>query len=369
MRMKTFNAMTSAALLAASLACGVDHGAQASAPAGTPLGPEVASDANPRAGYAVAVDVDGSPIVAYVAGGSVLAKKWTGAAWTQMGNALNDPSATPLSLAIAVEADGPTVAWEEQASNTFLVHVSHYGAQTWSARAAQLNDASSPGHGPRLVATGQGLLAAYYGGSPYNQAVVKRWTGTGWQAFPSTPSLSAAGVAIAALADGSPVLSWIYPVSQASGFQWTVGSRAWSAAAAGWTSLPDVKLSSSIDPHLLVDPAGAIDLIADDRSGTTTDVLHTVAGDSAWTSLGRPDRALSLNGPIVLDPSQRLVVAYSAGSQGAIARREAGGWADVASVPAPGFAMGSAADGSIYAVWTDLGNTAPAQPLRAAVWK
>jgi hypothetical protein len=176
-------------------------------------------------------------------------------------------------------------------------------------------------------------------------------------------------VGIAAQADGSPVLSWVYPVSQANGFQWTLSSRAWSAATTSWTSLPDVQLSSSIEPQLLVDATGAIDLIADGRTGTPADVLHAAPGDPAWTSLGHPDQAMSLDGPIILDASQRVVVAYSAGPQGAIARREAGRWTDVGSVPAPGFAMASAADGSVYAVWTDLGNTAAAQPLRAATWK
>lgn len=316
----------------------------------TSLG-QVSSGADPLVEPAIAIDADGQPVVACIEQGTLLVRKWNGAAWAQLGAGANSGGGAARSPALALDSTGLVVAWEDSATATHVVRAARFDGVAWTPLGAQINASGTAGRQPRLAAGGQGLLAAYSGGNP-PAAVVTRWSGSAWQDWPATPSQNASAVELSLLPDGNPAVVWVRPSAQTGTVQWEVATRYWSAASTAWMSVPSVNFQYSPTASVAAGADGTMFLAVDAVGDAPAPVRQLLPGGSDWQLIGDPARATAAGGPMAFLPGTGVAVGFTLGPLGGgIALYSGTSWEQIASVGATAFSFAGAADGAVYVAW------------------
>jgi hypothetical protein len=139
----------------------------------------------------LAIDKNGTPFVVSTQSDSfavvpkAVVKYWDGAAWSQLGDALNvTTDRAAVDAVIAVDGDGkPFVAWEEGAG----IYVKKWNGTAWIPIGGSLSLGTMRSEQPSIALDSTGKPFVAWVESLYNDTfgafsdfIVKRWTGTEW---------------------------------------------------------------------------------------------------------------------------------------------------------------------------------------------
>jgi hypothetical protein len=357
---KSINA---AAILAGlALACGGGH-SQSTTTRPTPL-PPVTMQADSSVAPAIAIDASGAPVIAYVENGGLSVRRWSGGAWTDVAAGLAAPAAKHPSLVF--DHGAFVVGWEDSNSGVSAVRAARAEGSQWVLLGSQLNVSGVPAHSPRLASGAKGLLASYFGGNPYSQAVVTGWTGTAWSDYPVTPSQNAASAELAVRDDGTPVLAWTAPVSQAGSVTWQAAARAWNAGTAAWDIVPALTFQYS-PTVLLASGAGGTLYAQTDAPGSSPMLWELPGGATAWRNVGAAPGVIGSGGGILALSGGGVAVAYLAVGNALIATWTGTVWTSIAGIGVAPIALARSADGGIAAAWLDAPMSGPPSPLEVAL--
>lgn len=283
----------------------------------------IPSDAS---GPALALDAANRAVVAWAESPHLYVKRWTGAAWEQLGGALELGTNGTGEPSLALDAAGrPWVAWDEQAeasSPSRNVYVKRWDGAAWqlvggaALDTEQTRDASQP---CLVVHAGRPVVAwvEELGGATGSGVLVRAWDGSAWVNAASTPGpvvAPGAESAVPRLASTPTVLfvAWLDGLTQVRLEQLPDGITQWQPRASlpvSVASVPAVALAWSPTQELLlaVQPTGAAA-----RSFTVQRWRN-----DAWSTLGGPlgrvestarISGLSLSGG---SPTRQPVVAWS----------------------------------------------------------
>lgn len=256
------------------------------------VGPGSASgggiSANDSGSYApsLAVYPDGAPIVAWMNAYStqieVYARRWDGVAWVELG----DHSASSVGISalggwsgdpsLAVGADGPIVAWSDDAEGNGDILLRHWNGLTWahmggSAFGGSISANEGRSFSPSLAIPPDGAPIVAWADDSAGVAniYVRRWDGTAWVEL-GAGSAAGGGISqsagnayqpsLAIAPDGAPFVAWYDAGSgNAEIYVRRWDGTAWVEVGAGSAGGGGISQSSgnSYSPALVVDGDGA----------------------------------------------------------------------------------------------------------------
>jgi hypothetical protein len=275
----------------------------------------------------LAVDASGFPSVAWeedaLTTRNVYVKRWNGSSWTQLGSALNttanDGAQNP---SLAVDSSGnPVVAWEgdtlKGGDYQSDVYVKRWNGAAWVQLGGALD--VSPGRNaifPSLATASNGnFIVAWTEYEGFTSTLyVKHWTGSAWQSLGSALNLSSGGVlfsSVALDASGKPVVAWaensnIY-VKRWSGTSWVQVGRA---------PLNINAAQRAGEPSLALDGAGnPIVAWHEFNSNTFYNLYVRRWNGTAWVNVGTnplesKTSNYAFNASLALEPSGKPVVSW-----------------------------------------------------------
>jgi hypothetical protein len=250
----------------------------------------------------LAIDKNGNPFVAStqstVIGGlaKTVVKYWDGAAWSQLGDALNVATdRAAFGASIAVDADGkPWVAWQEDAQ----IYVKKWSGTAWVAVGGSLSVGVIRSQDPSIAldSTGKPYVAWAESllGNTIDDVVVKRWTGSEWvevgdgarKATATVNEVSlvvnASDQAVVAFIDRDDSNRYTYVKQQSAGGPWSPWGSPSTPMTAGGAP------QSSVYPSLVIG-TGQRPLVAwQERSagGVTNIFVAQATASQMWTRLG-----------------------------------------------------------------------------------
>ena len=235
---------------------------------------------------ALAVDLTGAPIVAWVdyreSGNSeIYVRRWNGAAWVEMGagsasgGGISNSTRAAKAPSIAVGPDNaPVVAWEnyEPGSGRGEIHVRRWSGSAWvemdgSASGGGISDSDDYWSNSPSVAIGlHGLpIVTWYewNATSFVRVYLRRWNGLTWVEMNGSDSGHGIGSdssrspSVAISPDGAPVIAWEEDSSEIYFRRWN--GVAWVEMAIGSASGGGISntLRGSYSPSLAVGPNGA----------------------------------------------------------------------------------------------------------------
>jgi hypothetical protein len=335
------------------------------------------------AGRSLGVDRNGNPVVAFTQLGKLYVKRWSGGAWTQLGDTLNfDPTQDALEPTLALDTSGnPVVAWQESFDNrsAYRVYVKRWTPQGWALYSGALNlVATQSATAPALAleANGAPVVAWSEDEGGTKRVFVKRWQSGAWTtlgaAVNASPIHDAERPALAIDRDGRPVLAW----QEYNGQQFQIFVKGWNGA--GWQApnnnaapLNVNPVNDAVTPSLALASSGE-PVVAWDESTDTNHVVYVKRWQSgAWALLGG---ALNTNAvssdytpSLALDSSNNPVVAFNEAQESTrvyVKRWTAQGWTQLGATVnndpgAKSYLVSLALDaaGSPLVAWAESDNT------------
>lgn len=324
---------------------------------------------------APAVEVDGEmPVVAWIEGGKVQARRWDGKAWAAMGAAINQMTARGVPV-LAREPGGMLIAWVEGGEGGDAFEVARWKDGAW----ARLGAASGPGKiadgaivsselGP--VAVWREALANVGSGDTYVVRAAAH-DGAAWQPIGDgmlrgAPDAAAHTAAAVATRPGQPiVVAWL-ELSPAPNLH----VRRWNKTA--WEALPvpeGADAQSTI--ALTMTPNGSLYLALGYMHGLRQ-IRELPVGAGGWNIIGVPESA---NNPVAgqrlaSGDDGRVVFTYPFG--GRYAYWDGRRWAPTSvGVMSPSTIVPAAAvgrNGKTYVAWSDSAPGAK-EPPRVRVYE
>lgn len=246
----------------------------------------------------LAVDSSGAPVIIWLEGDELIASRWDGTAWSQLGDKpLNtQPGSIAAQPAITAAPDGKiAVVWRECCRPDGNLYVAQWDGTAWMQLGAELDayadDLDQPT--PAIINTPAGLVVAWRERDVVNnthQMIVRRWDGSAWvplgeaESLNNDPAKAVQQLTLTTLPNGNPVALW----AEWNGFSAPiVQGRVWDGTE--WAKLPAPK--SELDETL---GALSLDVTQDDQAFVSLDaqdgpLIETMAvTDSEWHKIGFP---------------------------------------------------------------------------------
>lgn len=244
------------------------------------------------------VDAEGAPVIVWLEGDDLVAWRWDGSAWAQLGDKpLNtQPDTIAAQPAITVAPDGKiAVAWRECCNPDGNLYVTQWDGTAWTmlggALDAYADDLDEPN--PAIASTPDGFVVAWRERDVTNnthQMIVRRWDGSAWttlgegESLNDDPAKAVQQLSLTTLPNGSPVVVW----AEWDGFSApSVQGRVWDGSQ--WAKLPPPvsELDETMD-------ALSLDITEDDHAFLALDaqdgpLIETMAvTDDEWHKIGFP---------------------------------------------------------------------------------
>jgi hypothetical protein len=332
------------------------------------LGGALNTDSTKAASQAtMALASDGMPLIAFREVSDIHVKRWTGSAWQQVGGALDHyPNQNSRHPTVIARSDGSLVCtWIEMNGAFEEAHAAAWNGTAWSPLGARLTTVETV-HA-RATDTPNGLVVVTLERiGNQTQLFARRWSGSTWQQLGGGPLSVVLGAtildtpAITTLPDGSPVVAWI---EQVSGSGTTLNLTRWGWTANEWTPMTSPGGVDS-DSRIALSTNGRGQLVLS-RSWNAGLRPYAVHDGTQWNEIGRPDPKMEAGGSIhtviARGPANTPSFATLAWYQGALQLSwwDGAKWTIIAPSVNPEAhkawdpALTVAADGTMYAAWTD----------------
>jgi hypothetical protein len=257
-------------------------------------------------------------------------KKWDGAAWVQLGTALDihanvilvEGSTTTSAIAID-STDNPIVTWSEwDGTASYNIYTKRWNGVSW----IQLGTALDANVNQRALlpaiainSSGQPIVTWVEGDSVTDNVYVKRWNGTAWVQYGTTLDFDLTNnvfyPAIAIDSNANPIVTWCeYNASSYNIYAKKWNGSSWTALG---TSLVYDSTKISYNSSIAIDSSNN-PIVAWDESDNGFDVHVKKWNGSNWTALGAsldndPSKPAS-NPSIAIDSSNNPIVTWNENS-------------------------------------------------------
>jgi hypothetical protein len=339
--------------------------AQQVTPVGTPL---AADPALPAGAPAVEVDADGKPVVAWIEGGMVHVRRWDGAAWLPLGEAVNKATHQARGVPVLAREDqGLVLGWiEPGAAKLDAVQVARWKDGAWTALGSP-STPTAPALDLAVAWADVGPVAVWREGTAARATVhvsvrgAKGWAPLGTGTLEGAPDATAhVAPALATRAGGPVVVGWVEK-SPAP----TLHVRRWNRTTSTWDTLP---APPGADGNGTLSMAATSDGALHAALGYTVGLRQLATflpGAMEWTKIGVPESANGqvLEQRVTAGDDGRLLFTYPFG--GRYAYWDGKRWSPTSvGVKSPSTvvpAAAGAADGKVYVAWSDSppGSTEP----------
>jgi hypothetical protein len=351
------------------------------APAFQPLGEALALGNDQSAtDPGMIVDAAGAPVIVWLEGASLVAWRWNGSEWAQMGSEpLNThPDAQASQPAITASPDGKVaVAWRECCNPDGNLYVAEWNGSAWQTLGTELDayadDLDQPN--PAIVSTPNGLVVAWRERDVEHnthQLLVRRWDGLNWQKLGDAetlnedPTHAAQQITLTTLPTGNPVVMWSEWDGERAA---SVQGRVWDGANQEWAKLPPPE--SQLDESL---GALSLDITEDDVAFVALDtqegpLIETMAvSDTEWQKIGFPvelkeEQYSCVAAPTLLaDEPSSIVMVWADTCQSSVSLSDWNGtaWSTPQIIvsansqyDADDYTVAAGADGKVYVAWLE----------------
>jgi Bacterial Ig-like domain len=283
----------------------------------------------------MALDSAGNPIVSwnqYICCSSeykydTFVKKWDGAAWVQLGAALDIhanvifANGQTTTSAIAIDStDNPIVTWSEWDETTsYNIYTKRWNGVSWIQLGTLLDentDKSARMPAIAINSSGQPIVTWIESDDTTDNVYAKRWNGTAWVQYGTTLDFDLTNnvlfPAIAIDSSANPIVTWC----EYNAASYNIYAKKWNGSS--WTTLGTSLVYDST--KISYNSSIAIDssnnpIVAWDESDNGFDVHVKKWNGSNWTALGAsldndPSKPAS-NPSIAIDSSNNPIVTWN----------------------------------------------------------
>jgi hypothetical protein len=264
-------------------------------------------------------------------------KKWDGAAWVQLGTALDIHANVSITegvsttSAIAVDStDNPIVTWSEwNGTSSYNIYAKRWNGASW-VQLGTLLDANTDRRAilPCIAinSSGQPIVAWVEGDGLTDNVYAKRWNGTAWVQYGTTLDFDLTNnvfyPAIAVDSNANPIVTWIeYNANSYNAYVKKWNGSSWTQLG---TSLVNDSTKVSYNPSIAVDSSNQ-PVVAWDESDNSFNVYVKKWNGSSWIALGTSlDNELTKaasNPSIAIDANNNPMVTWNEDSQNVFVKR------------------------------------------------
>jgi Bacterial Ig-like domain len=257
-------------------------------------------------------------------------KKWDGAAWVQLGTALDIHANVILvegnttTSAIAIDStDNPIVTWSEwDGTASYNIYTKRWNGVSWIQLGTALDanvDQKAILPAIAVNSSGQPIVTWVEGDSVTDNVYVKRWNGNAWVQYGTTLDFDLTNnvfyPAIAIDSNANPIVTWCeYNASSYNIYAKKWNGSSWTALG---TSLVYDSTKISYNSSIAIDSSNN-PIVAWDESNNGFDVHVKKWNGSNWTALGAsldndPSKPAS-NPSIAIDSSNNPIVTWNENS-------------------------------------------------------
>lgn len=224
---------------------------------------------------------------------------------------------TSRSFGATVGVDGGgvvTAAWLQSNDTGFVVNVSRYSADHWSAP-VQIDSANDiqPDNPPQIVVDEDGTVTIAWDKGNQHEISVARFSGNTWTqpVTLSLPSMPADAPALTADKNGTVTLAW----SQSDGMHKGIYARRFDHESGLWSSAVRLSAPSDIEnaysPRVVADASGNVTAIWH-QIGVFTGVYASHFSNGAWSSPKLIDGPSAAQPALTVDSIGNVTAAWSA---------------------------------------------------------
>ncbi len=253
---------------------------------------------------ALAIDSSGKPVVTWQEfdgrSRNLYAKHWTGFSWTQLGNILDVNSRNDIASPSIVITTGnqPVIAWREQPSAMCIIVAKRWTGTNWQQLGNIINiDEKANACRPSLAVDSRGTLfiSWYEWNASSNDIRVKHWAGNAWQELDGSLDIDTMQGAynpnMVVSRDNQPVVAW----REYDGQRDVIYVKTWVDGA--WQQLGGAVVhtesGSAQVPSLTVHPVTGYPVLAwEERGSNSAKIYASYWNGQAWQML---DAALNVD--------------------------------------------------------------------------